>query len=72
MFPSIADAPLRPAAHGVTRRIRISPAGMVGTLWSEMDSAAYFLMLAAIAAVSAMLLRAIDPIELRIEERQRE
>lgn len=47
-------------------------AGMVGTLWSEMDSAAYFLMLAAIAAVSAMLLRAIDPTELRIEKRQRE
>ena len=47
-------------------------AGLVGTLWSEMDHALYFLLLAAIAGVAAILLRAIDPMELRIEDRQRE
>ena len=35
-------------------------AGLVGTLWSRMTPAAYFLLLAAIAALAALLLRALD------------
>jgi proton-dependent oligopeptide transporter, POT family len=47
-------------------------AGLVGTLWSRMDHAVYFFLLAAIAGVAALLLRAIDPREQRVEDRQRE
>lgn len=47
-------------------------AGLVGTLWSRMDHAAYFVLLAAVAALAALLLRAIDPMEQRIEDKQRE
>ncbi len=47
-------------------------AGLVGTLWSGMNHASYFLLLAALAGVAALLLRAIDPMELRVEDRQRE
>ena len=35
-------------------------AGLVGTLWSRFEPAGYFLLLAAIAAVAAMLLRGIE------------
>ena len=35
-------------------------AGLVGTLWSSFKPAGYFLLLAAIAAVAAILLRAIS------------
>jgi POT family proton-dependent oligopeptide transporter len=35
-------------------------AGIVGTLWSRMSPAVYFLLLAAIAALAALLLRALD------------
>jgi POT family proton-dependent oligopeptide transporter len=34
-------------------------AGLVGTLWSQFEPASYFLLLAAIAAISAMLLRGV-------------
>ena len=42
-------------------------AGLVGTLWSAMPHGAYFLLLAAIAAVAAGLLLLIDPFERRVE-----
>ena len=42
-------------------------AGLVGTLWSAMSHARYFLLLAAIALVAALLLRAIDPLEQAVE-----
>ena len=42
-------------------------AGFVGTLWSAMSHASYFLLLAAIALVAALLLRAIDPLEQAVE-----
>ncbi len=35
-------------------------AGLVGTLWSRLTPAAYFLLLAAIAALAAAMLRALD------------
>ena len=35
-------------------------AGLVGTLWSSFDPASYFLMLAVIAGVAAILLRGIS------------
>lgn len=35
-------------------------AGLVGTLWSRMSSGTYFLLLAALAAVAAVLLRLLD------------
>ena len=35
-------------------------AGLVGTLWSSFEPAGYFLMLAAIAAISALLLRGVS------------
>jgi POT family proton-dependent oligopeptide transporter len=37
-------------------------AGLVGTLWSRMEPAAYFLLLAAIGATSAILLRALSSV----------
>jgi POT family proton-dependent oligopeptide transporter len=40
-------------------------AGFVGTLWSRMSHATYFLLLAAIASVSALLLRSISVLEER-------
>ena len=47
-------------------------AGLVGTLWSAMDHGAYFALLAGLAGVSALMLRAIDPMEIRVEDKQRE
>ena len=47
-------------------------AGLVGTLWSAMDHGAYFALLAGLAGVSALMLRAIDPLEIRVEDKQRE
>jgi len=41
-------------------------AGLVGALWSRMDHAVYFVLLAAIAALAAMLLRLADPLEQRV------
>ena len=37
-------------------------AGLVGTLWSSFQPSSYFLLLAAIAAVAALLLRAISTV----------
>jgi POT family proton-dependent oligopeptide transporter len=37
-------------------------AGLVGTLWSSFEPSSYFLMLAAIAAVAALLLRGISTV----------
>ena len=42
-------------------------AGAVGTLWSRMSHARYFAVLAAIAAVAAALLYALDQATRRIE-----
>jgi POT family proton-dependent oligopeptide transporter len=42
-------------------------AGLVGTLWSDMSHAAFFAMLAGIAAVAAILLRSLDPFVRRVE-----
>ncbi len=36
-------------------------AGLVGTLWSRLTPAAFFLLLAGIAAIAAVMLRALDP-----------
>lgn len=41
-------------------------AGLVGALWSRMDHAAYFLLLAGIAGVASVLLRLADPLERRL------
>ena len=41
-------------------------AGFVGTLWSGMNHAYYFLLLAGIAGLSALLLRLADPLERRL------
>ena len=38
-------------------------AGLVGTLWSRMEHAAYFLMLAVIGAIAAVMLLLLDPVE---------
>ena len=43
-------------------------AGLVGTLWSDMSHAAFFALLAALAAVSALLLRSLDPIVCRVAQ----
>jgi len=45
-------------------------AGLVGALWSRMDHAAYFLLLAGIACVASILLRLSDPLERRIGARK--
>ncbi|WP_375286516.1 peptide MFS transporter [Sphingomonas sp.] len=45
-------------------------AGAVGALWSGMNHAAYFLLLAGIATVAAALLWLIDPIERGVEQRR--
>ena len=37
-------------------------AGLVGTLWSRFDHGSYFLLLAAIASVAAVLLRAVSSV----------
>ena len=47
-------------------------AGLVGTLWSSFDRTSYFLMLAAIAATSALLLRLLDPYAASVETQWRE
>ena len=41
--------------------------GIVGTFWSAMPHASYFLMLGAIAGVAALLLRLVDPLERRVQ-----
>ena len=46
-------------------------AGLVGTLWSSFDRVSYFLMLAAIAATSALLLRLLDPYAASVETQWR-
>lgn len=40
-------------------------AGLVGTLWSRMEHAVFFALLAAIASLAALLLRIADPLERR-------
>ena len=45
-------------------------AGLVGTLWGSMGHAAFFAMLALIAVVAAILLRASDRLEGRVERAQ--
>ena len=47
-------------------------AGLVGTLWSSMDHAVYFVLLACLAGIAAIMLRALDPFEIRIEDKQRD
>ncbi|MDH7972338.1 peptide MFS transporter [Sphingomonas sp. AR_OL41] len=42
-------------------------AGFVGTLWSTMTPAAFFLLLAALAGIAAALLRALDPAVRRMD-----
>jgi POT family proton-dependent oligopeptide transporter len=46
-------------------------AGIVGALWSHMDHATYFFLLAAISAVAASMLFAIDPLERSVEAKDR-
>ena len=43
-------------------------AGLVGTLWGDMSHAAFFALLAAIATVSALLLRLLDPFVRRVDQ----
>jgi POT family proton-dependent oligopeptide transporter len=45
-------------------------AGLVGTLWSEMDHFVYFIMLAAIASLAALLLRLLHPATESVDRRQ--
>ena len=40
-------------------------AGLVGTLWSRTSHAAFFLLLAGLAGLAALMLRALDPMEQR-------
>jgi len=42
-------------------------AGLVGTLWSRMSPSSYFLLLAAIAAMAALLLHVLTPSVTRVE-----
>ena len=42
-------------------------AGFVGTLWGDMSHAAFFALLAALAAISAALLRSLDPFVRRVD-----
>lgn len=42
-------------------------AGLVGTLWGDMSNAAFFALLAALAALSAALLRSLDPFVNRVD-----
>ena len=42
-------------------------AGFVGTLWGDMSHAAFFALLAALAAISAALLRSLDPFVSRVD-----
>ena len=43
-------------------------AGLVGTLWSDMSHAAFFAMLAGLAAIAAFLLRSLDPIVRSVDQ----
>jgi len=43
-------------------------AGFVGTLWGDMSHAAFFALLAGLAAVSAILLRWLDPFVRRVDK----
>jgi POT family proton-dependent oligopeptide transporter len=45
-------------------------AGLVGTLWSQMGSTAYFLMLTVIGLCAAAALFLIDPLERKVREQQ--
>jgi POT family proton-dependent oligopeptide transporter len=45
-------------------------AGFVGTLWGDMSNAAFFALLAALAATAAILLRLIDPFVGRVDQNQ--
>ncbi|CAA9537538.1 MAG: Di-tripeptide/cation symporter, partial [uncultured Sphingomonadaceae bacterium] len=47
-------------------------AGLVGTLWSRMNHAAFFVLLAAIATAAAFMLRGLDPLVRRAERSQLE
>ena len=42
-------------------------AGLVGTLWGDMSNAAFFALLAGLAAISAILLRSLDPFVRRVD-----
>ena len=42
-------------------------AGLVGTLWGDMSNGAFFALLAALAALSAALLRSLDPFVNRVD-----
>lgn len=46
-------------------------AGLVGRLWSEMSHAAYFALLAGIAAVAALLLWFVDPLLRDVDARRK-
>ena len=43
-------------------------AGLVGTLWGDMSHAAFFVLLAGLAAVAAVLLRSLDPFVRRVDQ----
>ena len=43
-------------------------AGLVGTLWGDMSHAAFFALLAGLAAVAAVLLRSLDPFVRRVDQ----
>jgi POT family proton-dependent oligopeptide transporter len=47
-------------------------AGLVGTLWSRTSHAAFFLLLAGLCGVAAAMLRALDPMEQRLERRDKD
>jgi POT family proton-dependent oligopeptide transporter len=46
-------------------------AGLVGTLWSRTSHAVFFLLLAVLCGVAAAMLRALDPMEQRLERRDK-
>jgi POT family proton-dependent oligopeptide transporter len=46
-------------------------AGLVGTLWSRTSHAVFFLLLAGLCGVAAAMLRALDPMEQRLERRDK-
>jgi POT family proton-dependent oligopeptide transporter len=47
-------------------------AGLVGTLWSRTSHAVFFLLLAGLCGVAAAMLRALDPMEQRLERRDKD
>ena len=50
-----------PSGSGKSTLISLS-AGLIGTLWSKFDPAAYFLLLAGIAGLAAILLRGMSTV----------